>query len=430
MGAQVSAYVRLQLNSSTLEDLLSDDKFVGDLEQELVGLESKSQKNLEKLLKCCRSPNSSAKKDPNDMSTKLRPLWEIRPEDVAIPSEIANAFKEWKLDHLAFLRRKFSLGLQVPSSPDEHYCYTLNVQASLASDRILRRFLTTVYYDLISKHSQSDRNSITKVGVEFVAAVICRAGSYNNETVQKYVSSWAKEGGKFHGLADAMDGLGCYFFLPVKVSDWIWLKYLTQEHHESAITLLRKHGIIEKAREQGAQSLATKIERSLRAPFEEAISLTLQVRQQIVPVTAMALAQGVDTLPGRSQISTNHSQPPADPLQPLTSSPSPGGHLQTPGTCPPASPLYSSAVHASPSLEISPRPSEVGHWSGNTNMHRPKQLMLGYNQAKPNNLRNNAEEIKVMDINNTPLSRALNSFSGSNSNAIPRLAANSLIKMQ
>jgi hypothetical protein len=208
------------------------------------------------------------------------------------------------------------------------------------------------------------------------------------------------------------------------------LKYLTQEHHERATTLLRRHGIIEKAKKEGAQDLAKKIERSLRAPFEESISLTVQVHQQIVPVTAMALAQGVDALSSYSQISTNPSQPPADPLQSLTSSPSPGGHLQTSGACPPASSSYSLAVHASPSLEISSQFSETARWSGDTDIHGPEQPILGHDQAEPNHSRNDAEEIEVMDTDNTPSSRTLDSFGGSSPKAIPRLTANGLIKMQ
>ncbi|PVI06448.1 hypothetical protein DM02DRAFT_609645 [Periconia macrospinosa] len=296
MGVQISAYVRSRLGSSTLEGLLSDDKFVEKLAQNFVGLDNKAQQNLTKLLNRCKTSNSSEGKDSNSETTRLRPLWEIQPEDVAIPSEIEKDFEGWKLDHLAFLQRESSSELRIPSSPGEHYQYTRSVQASLASNRILWRFLTTVYYDIVSEHSQSSRNSRTKAGVEFVAAVICNSVPHDKEIVKETVSSWVKEGGKFRGLADAMGGLGCYFFLPVKLSEWIWIKYLTQAQRESAIKLLRGHGIVEKARDQGAQSLAKKIERSLRAPFEECTSLTVQVRQHTYP--AMAYAQGVNALSG------------------------------------------------------------------------------------------------------------------------------------
>lgn len=134
--------------------------------------------------------------------------------------EIKDAFEKWKLDHLVFLHRESS-SLGASSSPSEHYDYTRNVQASIASDRILRRFLTTVYYDIVSKHSQSDRTSITKDGVEFVAAVICNTGSYDVKTVQEDVASWAKDGAKYRGLANSMGGLGCYFLLPGSLSEWV-----------------------------------------------------------------------------------------------------------------------------------------------------------------------------------------------------------------
>ncbi|KAF2176307.1 hypothetical protein K469DRAFT_29166 [Zopfia rhizophila CBS 207.26] len=157
----------------------------------------------------------------------------------------------------------------------------------------------------------------------------------------------------------------------------------------------------------------------------------MQVRQRTVPVTAMALAQGADALPypaGRSQSSTNPSQPPADPLQSLTSSPSPGGRLQTSGSGSPRPSSYFSAVYTPPSLEISSQSSEAGRWSGDTEMHGAEQSILDHDQAEPNHSRNEVEDIEVMDIDNTPSSRALDNFGGWNPKAIPRLAANGLIK--
>ncbi|KAF1970868.1 hypothetical protein BU23DRAFT_200532 [Bimuria novae-zelandiae CBS 107.79] len=152
----------------------------------------------------------------------------------------------------------------------------------------------------------------------------------------------------------------------------------------------------------------------------------MQARQRTVPVTAMALAQGADTLPspaGRSQSSTNPLQPPADPLRSLTSSPSPNGCLQTSGPGSPR-PSYFSAVYTQPDVEISSQSSEAGRRGGDTDMHGAEQSILNHDQVDPNHSRNEVEDIEVMDIDNTPSSRTLDNFGGWNPKAIPRLAAN------
>ncbi|KAF1968755.1 hypothetical protein BU23DRAFT_655503 [Bimuria novae-zelandiae CBS 107.79] len=130
----------------------------------------------------------------------------------------------------------------------------------------------------------------------------------------------------------------------------------------------------------------------------------------------MALAQGADTLPslaGRSQSSTNPSQPPADPLQSLTSSPSPFSRLQTSGSGLPK-PSYFSAVYTPPAVENSSQSSEAGRWGGDTDMHGAEQSILDRDQAETNHSWNEVEDIEVMDIDNTLSSRALDNFGGSN----------------
>ena len=91
--------------------------------------------------------------------SRLLPLWNLKEEDVALSSEIAESLEKWKADPSSFLRGDCS---QIPSSPVEHYDYARRVQTSLASNKILWRFVTTTYYDIISVRSQSERYSITK----------------------------------------------------------------------------------------------------------------------------------------------------------------------------------------------------------------------------------------------------------------------------
>ena len=116
--------------------------------------------------------------------SRLRPLRKLNEDDVALPSEIAEFFKKWKADPSAFVRGDC---FHIPSSPIEHYDYARRAQTSLASNKILWRFVTTTYYDIISVRSQSNRYSITKEVVAFVVAVICQSSSYERETVEKHV---------------------------------------------------------------------------------------------------------------------------------------------------------------------------------------------------------------------------------------------------
>lgn len=148
---------------------------------------------------------------------RIRPLWEIKEEEVALPSEITELFERWKADPSAFLRSDSS---QVPTSLTEHYDYALSVRTSTISNRILWRFITTAYYDVISALSQSDRYSIIKEAVAFVVAVICESPSYDREAVEKNIISWAKDGAKNRALANKMGGLCCYFFYP-NISEWM-----------------------------------------------------------------------------------------------------------------------------------------------------------------------------------------------------------------
>jgi hypothetical protein len=161
---------------------------------------------------------------------RTRPLWEVQEVEVAIPAEIAEPFDRWRADPSDFLR---SDSVHIPSSLKEHYYYALSVRNSAVSNKILWRFISTAYYDVISGHSFSDRYSITRDAVAFAVTVICES-LHGREAVERNVISWAKEGAKYRTLADELEALakelgtpvdksevlGCYFFLP-DFSEWM-----------------------------------------------------------------------------------------------------------------------------------------------------------------------------------------------------------------
>jgi hypothetical protein len=151
-------------------------------------------------------------------NNRTQPLWEVKDEEVALPSEIADSFERWKADPSIFLRGDSS---QAPSSLPEHYNYALSVRTSAVSNKILWRFITTAYYDVISARSQSDRYSITKEAVAFAVAVICKSSSYEREVVEANLINWAKDGAKNRALADKLGGTGCYFYYPQHLSEWM-----------------------------------------------------------------------------------------------------------------------------------------------------------------------------------------------------------------
>ena len=142
---------------------------------------------------------------------RLRPLWAIKGEQVALPSAIAEPFKRWKKNPQTFLQ---SESLRVPSSCKEHYEYSLSVHATAATHKIICRFIACVYYDIISELSASDRYTTTGDGITFVAAVICESTTYDRKEVESNISKWASDGKKYRTLADKVGGTWCYFFFP------------------------------------------------------------------------------------------------------------------------------------------------------------------------------------------------------------------------
>jgi hypothetical protein len=153
----------------------------------------------------------------SDEYDRTQPLWAVKEDEVALPSEIVDSFESWKADPSVFLR---SDSAQAPTSLMEHYNYALSVRTSAVSNRILWRFITTAYYDVISTRSPSDRYSVTKESVAFAVAVICKSSSYKREVVEANLINWGKDGAKNRALADKLGGTGCYFYYPQYLSEW------------------------------------------------------------------------------------------------------------------------------------------------------------------------------------------------------------------
>ena len=56
--------------------------------------------------------------------SRLRPLWNLKEEDVTLSLEIVESLEKWKADPSSFLRGDCS---QIPSSPVKHYNYARRI---------------------------------------------------------------------------------------------------------------------------------------------------------------------------------------------------------------------------------------------------------------------------------------------------------------
>ncbi|KAF1366161.1 hypothetical protein EJ07DRAFT_150612 [Lizonia empirigonia] len=225
-------------------------------------------------------------------------VWKIKKEDVVLPPEISESFETWKADPSAFLPNE---GLQIPSSPREHYDYTLSLRNSIVVNRIRWRFITTAYYDVISDLSTSTRCSITKEAVAYVVAVVCSSSSYHREEVENNITIWAKEGAKYRALAEAIGGTWCYFFLP-SIGESNWTKVLTRHEIKAAGKLLVNLGIYREAQRLDAIDLGGSIATILRKPFESAVPLQAH-GQMILSISPQKATNGATAVHGRCYVS-------------------------------------------------------------------------------------------------------------------------------
>src|SRR5207302_9631237 len=113
---------------------------------------------------------NSPPKDRNSRTSKLGSLWSIKSEDITIPKSIAEALRQ---NHYNLLRHWSKNGVDL-ESPADHYDYTCSVETRRTLDRILWRFLTTFYDDLISELDDTKQRCSTaeNAGVAFAFNII------------------------------------------------------------------------------------------------------------------------------------------------------------------------------------------------------------------------------------------------------------------
>lgn len=149
-------------------------------------------------------------KDRNSRTSKLGSLWSIKSKDLGILKSVVEALKQ---DYDSLLRIQ---------SPVDHYEYTCNVETRRELNKVLWRFLTTLYCDLISElDATRQRCSTTENnGVATVVAVICKPGTHDSDTVRKKVMGWVRVGRRYRRFMQALCS-GCIILFPEKPSDLV-----------------------------------------------------------------------------------------------------------------------------------------------------------------------------------------------------------------
>lgn len=155
-------------------------------------------------------------KDRNSLTSNLGPLWSI--EDITISESVVEALKR---DHYNLLRQGAENGVGL-KSPEDHYEYTCSIETRRGLDRILWRFLTTSYHDIISELDGTKQrcSTIEYGGIAFVVAVICQSRKHDPDKVRKKVMGWVKVGRRYRGFMNALSS-GCLVMFPEKTSDLV-----------------------------------------------------------------------------------------------------------------------------------------------------------------------------------------------------------------
>jgi hypothetical protein len=153
---------------------------------------------------------NSLPKDRNSRTSKLGSLWSIKSKDIGILKSVVEALKQ---SYYSLLR------IQTPA---DHYEYTCSIESHRKFNRVLWRFLTTLYYDLISElDATKQRCSTTENGgIAIVVAVICESGTHDPDIVRKKVMGWVRVGRRYRGFMQALCS-GCIILFPEKPSDLV-----------------------------------------------------------------------------------------------------------------------------------------------------------------------------------------------------------------
>ncbi|KAK7534207.1 uncharacterized protein J3D65DRAFT_660587 [Phyllosticta citribraziliensis] len=192
--------------------------------------------------------------DTQEDSDTLLSLRKTKEEDVRLPPEVEKLFQ--KEQPAALLcspntswRRLTSSG-ETPSflnatSLGEHYKLTQELQSDAEPSTVLRRFVVTVYFDVISALSRPKRYTrhvITKRGISLVAAAIRENSEFSSAKIARHLWVWAKQGIVFRQFANKLGGTACFFFMP-GTGHTKWIYDLRRAEDDEVVAILRRHGI-------------------------------------------------------------------------------------------------------------------------------------------------------------------------------------------
>lgn len=154
----------------------------------------------------------------NSPTYRLRPLLALKSTDIGLSNDVAEALKE---SHCNLVHLSSNNG-SVPQYAADYYEYTCKVEIRRKVDKILWRFITAFYYDLVSAlDATKQRLSTTEDGgIAFVVAVICRPGKHDPVSVSNKVMDWVRIGRRYRGYMDALCP-GCLIMFPDQISELV-----------------------------------------------------------------------------------------------------------------------------------------------------------------------------------------------------------------
>lgn len=189
-----------------------------ELEEHIARLPKQSHQNLAKLLTKSKGQINLPANNTNSSAYRLRPLFALRSTDINLPDEVVTALKQSQCNLVQRSSNKDS----VPRCAADYYEFTCLVETRRKVDRILWRFLTAFYYDLVSELDTTRHlpSRDEEGGIAFVVAVICQPGKINPISVREKVKGWVKIGRRYRGYMDALCP-GCVILFPDEISELV-----------------------------------------------------------------------------------------------------------------------------------------------------------------------------------------------------------------
>ena len=102
-------------------------------------------------------------------------------------------FQKWKNDPATFLSNNEQ---QVPFSLREYYNYALSVHTLPLSSKILRRFVMTTLYDVLSEPSPSQKLQKSDPAVIHFMDIVSQSACHQASLVHENIFAWAPEGSR------------------------------------------------------------------------------------------------------------------------------------------------------------------------------------------------------------------------------------------